>query len=644
MAVPRDRATRARAQLRRGRWALVGLLVVAAAVLGFIGLGNLRAPSSVGATTLPLPFFDRLYDTLLLFKMTLILPPPYPWELEVAQWLAPVAVVYTALSAVAAIFAQQWAELRVRLFFRGHVIVCGLGNCGTRLAPAFRAQGMRVVVVDKDLSEAANPGGIEACRAQAIPVVAGDATDEHVLRRAGIAGAAYLVAVCGNDETNADVALAAQRALAPAPGAPPRGDRGRVLRCFIQVGDDRLCRLLEESVLADPSRAYVRLEFFNVVRSGLKALLDEYGGMLHEDGPPPHLVVVGPGRLARHLVAEASRRWWLVRGQAGERCHATLVSADAKSSVLLLHERYPALRSACELVACEADPSEPESPPVAIALEAPEGRCLAVVCSDDDDAATVRATIVARRSLPDGVPVVVCTRGRSALPGLLGGPGSGGLPNVKSFGLFDRACSPDILLNGVPEELAQSVHADYVRRRREEIAQLAHTLYVENRQSDGSLPADDPSLLPWERLPEILKESNRDQAADIGRKLALLGCHLEPSPSWDATPRTFSPEEIELLGRAEHDRWCEERMRNGWQLGTVRDPVAKTHPDLVPWDELTERVKDLDREAVRAIPLFLARLGYAIVPAGTASVATASAAGGNGRDVAAPRSLTPKGT
>jgi voltage-gated potassium channel Kch len=615
--------------------------VVAAALLGFIGLGHLRAPSSTGATSLPLPFLDRLYDTVLLFKMTLILPPPYPWELEVAQWLAPVAVIYTALSAAAAIFAQQWAELRVRLFFRGHVIVCGLGNCGARLAPAFRAQGMRVVVVDKDLSEAADPGGLEACRAQGIPVVTGDATDEHVLRRAGIAGAAYMVAVCGNDETNADVALAARRALAPATGAPPRQGKGRVLRCFIQVADDRLCRLLEESVLADPSRAYVRLEFFNVVRSGLKALLDEYGAVLTGGGSPPHLVVVGPGRLPRHLVAEAARRWWLVRGQDGERCHITLVSAEAKSSVLLLHERYPALRSACELVACEADPSEPESPPVAIALEAPIGRCLAVVCSDNDDAATVRATIVARRSLPEGVPVVVCTQGRSALPGLLGGSGSGGLPNVKSFGLFDRACSPDVLLNGVPEELAQSVHADYVRRRQEEIAQMAHAQYVENRQSDGSRSAEDPSLLPWEKLPEILKESNRDQAADIGRKLAMIGCHLEPSPSWDAEPRPFSADEIELLGRAEHDRWCEERTRNGWQLGPVRDPVAKTHPDLVAWDKLTERVKDLDREAVRAIPLFLARLGYAIVPAPSPA---ASGVGGNGRDVAAPRVLTPKGT
>lgn len=603
-----------RALVRRGRWVLIGAVVVAALVLGFLGLGHIssRAAAALGVK-LPLPFFVRLYDTLLLFKMSLAYGPPYNWELQLAQWLAPVAVIYTAISALAAIFAQQWAELRVRLWFRGHVVVCGLGNSGARLASAFRAQGSRVVVVDKDVLGSADPGGVEACRAQGIPLVPGDATDEHVLRRAGVGNAGFLVAVCGNDETNADVALAARRSR----DRPRVGPRSGALRCFIQVSDDRLCRLLEEAVLADASRAVVRLEFFNVVRSGLKALLDEYGGLLLEAGVAPHVVVVGQGRLARQVVAEVARRWWLGRVGVEEVCHVTLVSPDAKASVTLLHERFPALRSACELVACEADPSEPESPPVAITLVAPTDRSLAIVCPDNDDAAAVRAAIVVRRSMPDAVPVVVCTRGRSAVPGLLGGTfgSSGGLPNVQAFGLLDRACTPQVLLNGVPEELAQSVHADYVRRRREELAKSFHGLWLDNGQGDGALAVDDPALRPWDQLPETLRESNRDQAADIGRKLALVGCHLEPSPSWDAEPRPFSSDEVELLARAEHDRWCEERQRQGWQKGEVRDVDAKRSPDLVPWEELTESSKNLDRDAVRAIPLFLARLGYSIVPA-----------------------------
>jgi hypothetical protein len=40
-----------------------------------------------------------------------------------------------------------------------------------------------------------------------------------------------------------------------------------------------------------------------------------------------------------------------------------------------------------------------------------------------------------------------------------------------------------------------------------------------------------------------------------------------------------------------------------------------THPDLVPWNRLTEEVKEKDREAVRLIPLLLATYaGFAIAP------------------------------
>jgi hypothetical protein len=593
----------------------MGVLIAGALVLGFVGFGQLQRHSA-GTTKLPLPLLDRLYDTVLLFKMTPLYPPPYPWEIEVAQWLAPVAVIYTALSAAAAIFAQQWAELRVRLWHRGHVVVCGLGDCGARLALAFRDRGMRVVAVERALAQAQGSAQAQDWRARGICVISGDATDEHVLLRAGLARAGYLVVVCGDDETNADVALAASRALGAKGGAgAPRQERdGRSVRCFVQVSDDRLCRLLEEAVLARPGRSEVRLEFFNVVRSGLKALLDEYGGALLDASTPPHFVVVGEGRLARQLVAESARRWWLAHGRDGLRCAATLVATGAKVAVTTLEERFPALRAACDLLPCEADPSEPESPPISIELRAPGPRCVAIVCSDNDDAAAVRAAIVVRRSLHDEVPVVVCTRGHSAVPGLLGGVGASGLPNVATFGLLDRVCTPEVLLNGVAEELAQSVHADYLRRRREEIAKFVHELYLEHRQTEGALPQDDQALRPWETLPETLKESNRDQAADIGRKLSLIGCHLEPVPSWDAEPRQFSADELEMLARAEHERWCNERLRQGWQYGEVRDAEAKRNPDLIPWGQLSERSRDLDRDAVRAMPLFLGRLGYAIVP------------------------------
>ena len=120
-------------------------------------------------------------------------------------------------------------------------------------------------------------------------------------------------------------------------------------------------------------------------------------------------------------------------------------------------------------------------------------------------------------------------------------------------------------------------------------------------------------MQPWEELPESLKESNRDQAAHIGTKLAAVGRGVVPLADWDADRNTgFSHDEIELLAEMEHERWVEQRRLDGWTPGP-KDIVAKHTPYLVPWSALGEEVKEWDRQAVRGIPSFLARAGYQII-------------------------------
>jgi len=62
----------------------------------------------------------------------------------------------------------------------------------------------------------------------------------------------------------------------------------------------------------------------------------------------------------------------------------------------------------------------------------------------------------------------------------------------------------------------------------------------------------------------------------------------------------------------EHQRWEIERRQDGWRPGPARDPARKLSPYLVPWENLPEEIKDLDRDAIRALPTFLARAGFAI--------------------------------
>lgn len=70
---------------------------------------------------------------------------------------------------------------------------------------------------------------------------------------------------------------------------------------------------------------------------------------------------------------------------------------------------------------------------------------------------------------------------------------------------------------------------------------------------------------------------------------------------------------IEDLARHNHDLWAQQRLKEGWRYGAQRDDTRKEHPDLVPYEELSEAEKEYDRNAaVGTIKAILSR-GYRIV-------------------------------
>jgi hypothetical protein len=70
--------------------------------------------------------------------------------------------------------------------------------------------------------------------------------------------------------------------------------------------------------------------------------------------------------------------------------------------------------------------------------------------------------------------------------------------------------------------------------------------------------------------------------------------------------------QVERLAANNHDVWASERIDEGWKYGPARDDEAKTHPDLVPYEDLDESEKDYDRRSVRVTLKALIALGYRI--------------------------------
>ncbi|MBV8301937.1 MAG: NAD-binding protein [Candidatus Dormibacteraeota bacterium] len=89
-----------------------------------------------------------------------------------------------------------------------HVIICGYGRTGTRIASEVRAKGVPYVVIEM------NPEPLESVRAAGEPLLVGDAASDEVLQHAGIARARSLVSAVDSDERNVYIVLTA-RSLNP---------------------------------------------------------------------------------------------------------------------------------------------------------------------------------------------------------------------------------------------------------------------------------------------------------------------------------------------------------------------------------------------------------------------------------------------
>jgi hypothetical protein len=70
---------------------------------------------------------------------------------------------------------------------------------------------------------------------------------------------------------------------------------------------------------------------------------------------------------------------------------------------------------------------------------------------------------------------------------------------------------------------------------------------------------------------------------------------------------------LEGLARNAHEIWAQQRLRDGWTYGAHRDDVKRTHPCLVPYENLSESEKEYDRVMVNETLKTILALGYRIV-------------------------------
>jgi hypothetical protein len=555
----------------RNKPAVLAVLAGTVVVLAMIGFSQ-TAPSR--------PVLDLLYASLQLFTLDGNAGQNANVYVQIARYLGPFVLGYAAVGAILAMYGEQFNRFAVRRL-RRHVVIAGLGAAGYRLANAFAADGWPVVAIDSDATNVS----IAGCRERGIRVLIGDATDPKMLRQAGLDKAELLVALCGKDQVNIDVAAAARTLSAR--------DRSQVLTALAGFDDFHLWQVMKAPALVDRDESGFRLELVNLWAVAAELLLEEHPPFPRQRPGSPHVVVVSDEGLADSLLIGILRRWTAAQRDASDFLRLTLVGAPPE--VLDdLAVRNPELG---EIVSCRLELWDRAGSGGNGAGAPSDASAVYVALASETAALTTALTLRHQMGRWDETPIVVVVEDDEAGVAHAVRRGGPAMKGVHAFGWLSRALLPAPLLESTATEV---------------IARLGHLLHCQHQNQLGLTERDDPSLVPWEQLPGSLRESNRLWADGIAVKLGALRCVVVPAPLLDPERSTFGFTEAEVarLAPFEHERWSADMKRMGYQRGP-RD--SRHHPFIdLPFEQLPEENKEKDRAHVRAIPQVLARAGFRV--------------------------------
>jgi voltage-gated potassium channel Kch len=555
------RTTRARAGARAAD--LEPLLLPAAAVAVWL-LGYWGERSLTAEHVAPL---DAAYRALQLFFMESGAEPgPIPWQIHVARILAPLVLGYAAVRGLLLLARGEAARWRARLLARSHVVVVGESPTAQAVAAEARASFPMAVLVGSE--------SVRGSGGQALPAFPGPVTDELALAQARPDRARHVVVATGDDARNLEAMAAVQRAIARAPRRPV---------VHVELADGALWRELHGLALGtDGDRAPV--EFFNLADREARVLLDAVADLIDGAGADVEVVVSVDERSELALVSHLARR----RAAAGASARVTLLGDDAEAQRERLLESLPWLRDVARVATLDPD-----------ALDAEYGRLgrspVVLILHAEAAPGLTRATLVARHVRDATVAVA-----------------------VSDPAMRDALAAASLKLGAmrlVPTQADALGAALFGESAIELIARAKHDDYVARALAEGDSPRDNPSLVPWERLPESLRESNRLFARSVAAKLSEVGARIAPLRGSAEGELVLDDARLEELARSEHDRWMADLEAEGWRhTSGPKDAERKLHPLLVPWEQLSEPERDKDRDSYRALPVVLARAGYEVVP------------------------------
>jgi hypothetical protein len=119
-------------------------------------------------------------------------------------------------------------------------------------------------------------------------------------------------------------------------------------------------------------------------------------------------------------------------------------------------------------------------------------------------------------------------------------------------------------------------------------------------------------LLPdeVERIVEVFMLENPEQDFDIETHANFMAALDRPSANMDHDKHLALSA---ALSKAKHDDWMKTKIDAGWRYGPELSMENKTHPLLLPWEQLPEKYKTPDLEWPEKLISILGDQGYSVI-------------------------------
>jgi hypothetical protein len=557
-------------------WIILGIFAVLVLILGVIGFSKNLA---VVDKEKDYPLTTLLFMTVQLFFLKSgAQPEPVNWELETARWLSVAVSSGAVIQGLLLGFRKQFQEWLCR-FQNRHVIICGFGTEGKFIFKDLINQGNVVIVLDKNLNHEEilkidHAGGYYLLR---------DAVLHESFDGIGINRCAKIFITCGMDVVNIQVGDSFYKAHSTC-NYPAQ----KKIDVYVQCRESRVFNVLMLDKFRNKKISFQR---FDSITNGVRAFTEiqpfDYLPISFDSKIRVNLIVVGSSNEAESFIIHLARLGAFANNL---KPIVTLASPEAKKWEENILFKFPQLKHIIDLEVYEYESESISTRNLIAKLINDNSRMITILISNKTEEKTLSITMECKQ-ISEGtkIPVLINLRSGFSLNEM-----------------FKNNPEQRIIPLCITELGCDTVQI--IKEKLDEIAKIIHLDYLATCKSQGKQLYDTPANRPWEELDDSYKQSNRDQADHLYVKTRVLGLKISENLIDKIKNELTKENLIEILSKMEHYRWNANRWLEGYRYEPGRkNDILKTHPNLVPWEDLDEGTKDYDRSAVKLLPEILVK-------------------------------------